>query len=42
MMEGKIKFNELSNSQMQIDDNFDNLNFNDLILDMLLEILDTI
>ena len=29
MMEGKIKFNELSNSQMQIDDNFDNLNFND-------------
>ena len=29
MMEGKIKFNELSNSQRQIDDNFDNLNFND-------------
>ena len=29
MMEGKINFNELSNSQRQIDDNFDNLNFND-------------
>ena len=29
MMEGKINVNELSNSQRQFDDNFDNVNFND-------------